>query len=78
MYVLKNKNLELEIIWLYHNILIVGHEEQQKMVELVTRNYWWPEVTKEVKQYMKGYDQCQRMKNRAEMPVGKLRPNTVL
>ena len=48
------------------------------MVELVTSNYWWPEVTKEVKQCVKGCDQCQRMKNRMEMLVGKLRPNTVL
>jgi len=46
-------------------------------VELVTRNYWWPGVTKRVKQYVEGCDQCQRMKNRAEMPVGKLRPNKV-
>jgi len=27
---------------------------------------------------MKGYDQYQRIKNRAEMPVGKLRSNEVL
>ena len=27
---------------------------------------------------MEGCDQCQRMKNRVEMPVGKLRPNEVL
>jgi len=46
-------------------------------VELVTRNYWWPEVTKEVKQYVEEYNQCQRMKNRAEIPAGKLRPNQV-
>ena len=26
---------------------------------------------------MEGYDQCQRMKNRAEMPAEKLRPNQV-
>ena len=26
---------------------------------------------------MEGYDQCQRMKNRAEIPVGKLRPNQI-
>jgi len=26
---------------------------------------------------MEGCDQCQRMKNRVEMPVGKLRPNEV-
>ena len=34
-------------------------------------------MTKEVKQYVKECDQCQRMKNRAEMSVGKLRPNQV-
>ena len=46
-------------------------------MELVTRNYWWPGVTKKVKRYMEGYDQCQRMKNKAEMPAGKLRPNEI-
>jgi len=29
------------------------------MVELVTRNYWWPEVTKEVGRYIDGYNACQ-------------------
>ena len=30
-----------------------------------------------MKQYVKGCDQYQRIKNRAEMPAGKLRPNQV-
>ena len=47
------------------------------MVELVTKNYWWPGVTKKVKQYVKRCNQCQRIKNRIEIPVGKLRLNTV-
>jgi len=34
-------------------------------------------VTKKVKQYVEGCNQYQRMKNRAEMPAGKLRPNQV-
>jgi len=46
-------------------------------VELVTRNYWWPGVIREVKRYVEGYDQCQKMKNRAETPAGKLRPNKI-
>ena len=33
---------------------------------------------KEVKRYVEGCDQCQRMKNRVEMPAGKLKPNKVL
>ena len=47
-------------------------------MELVTRNYWWLGITKEVKQYVEGCDQCQRMKNRGKKPVGKLRPNKIL
>ena len=34
-------------------------------------------MTKEVKRYVEGCDQCQRIKNRVEMPAGKLRPNEV-
>ena len=34
-------------------------------------------MTKEVKQYVEGCDQCQRMRNRAEMLAGKLKPNEV-
>ena len=34
-------------------------------------------MIKEVKQYIEGYDQCQRIKNRAEMLVGKLKPNQI-
>jgi len=34
-------------------------------------------VTKEVKQYVEGCDQCQRMKNRTEILAGKLRHNEI-
>jgi len=48
------------------------------MVKLVTRNYWWPGVTNDVKQYMEECDQYQRIKNRMEMLVEKLRLKIVL
>jgi len=46
-------------------------------VELVIRNFWWLEVTKEVKQYVEGCDSCQRNKNHTEQPAGKLMPNSI-
>jgi len=46
------------------------------MVKLVTRNFWWPRVTMEVKWYVEGCDLCQRNKDRTEPPAGKLMPNT--
>ena len=39
VYVLKDEELRLEIIQLYYDMLIAGHKEQLKIVELVTRNY---------------------------------------
>ena len=77
VYVPKDEKLRVEIIWLHHDMLIAEYERQWKTVELVTRNYWWLRITKEVKQYVERCDQCQKMKNRAEMLAGKLRPNEI-
>ena len=49
VYVSKDKVLRTEIIRLYYNTSVGEHGEQWKMVELVTRNSWWPGVMKKVK-----------------------------
>ena len=77
MYVPKDNKLRTEIIRLHHNMPIEGHGGQWKTVELVTRNFWWPRVTKEVKQYVEGCDACQCNKNHIEQPAGKLMLNSV-
>jgi len=46
-------------------------------VELVTRNYWWPGVTRDIGKYVERCDLCQRMKNRTEKPAGKLKLSEV-
>ena len=66
-----------EIIRLHHNTPVGGHGGRWKTTELVTRNYWWPGVTKEVGKYVDGCNACQRYKNRSEAPVGKLMPNAI-
>ena len=78
LYVPKNKELRMEIVWLHHDTLAAGHGGRWKMMELVTRNYWWPGITKDVGKYVEGYNTCQRMKNRTEAPAGKLMTNEVL
>ena len=49
------------------------HGGKWKIVELVTRNYWWLGVTREVGRYVEGCDLCQRMKNRIEEVTEKLK-----
>jgi len=77
VYIPKDDILRAEIIRLHHNTPVGGHGGQWKMVELVTQNFWWPGVTKEVKQYVEGCDSYQRNKNHTEQPAGKLMPNLI-
>ena len=72
VYVPKDKELRAEVIQLHHNVLAVGHGGRWKMVELVTRNYWWPGVMRDVGRYVEGCDLCQRMKNKDGRVGGKV------
>ena len=77
VYVLKDEELRVEIIRLHHDVPAVGHRDRWKTVELVTRNYWWLGVTRDIGKYVEGCDLCQRMKNRMEEPAEKLKLSEV-
>ena len=47
-------------------------------MELVTRNYWWLEVIRNVERYVEECNMCQRIKNRIEAPIRKLKLSEVL
>ena len=78
VYVPRNKKLRAEVIWLHHDVLAVGHGGRWKIVELVTRNYWWLGITRNVGKYVEGCDLCQRMKNRTKELAEKLKLSEVL
>jgi len=77
VYVLKDEELRVEIIQLHHDIPVAEHGGKWKMTELVIRNDWWLRVMKDIGKYVEECDMCQRMKNRTEMPAGKLKLSEV-
>jgi len=77
VYVPKDKALRVEIIRQHHDTPMGGHGGQWKTAEMVTRNFWWPGVTREIKQYVEGCDACQHNKNCTEQLAGKLMPNSI-
>ena len=78
VYVLKDEELRAEIIWIHYNVLAAGYRDLWKTTELVTRNYWWPGVIRDVERYVEGCDMRQQMKNRTEEIAGKLKLSEVL
>ena len=58
VYVPKDKELRVKIVWLHHNVLVVEYRERWKTIELVTRNYWWLGVTRDIGKYINGCNLC--------------------
>jgi len=58
IYALKDEELRAEVIQLHHDVQAAEHGGRWKMVELVTRNYWWPGVTRDVGKYVEECDAC--------------------
>ena len=56
----------------------VEHLEQQRMMELIKRNYWWPGLKEDIKKYMQGCFRCYQNKVQHQKKLGKLHPLAIL
>ena len=61
-----------EIIRDHHDLPAVGHPGINKTIELVTRNYSWPGLRKDVESYVKECDLCAKTKHSRHKPYGLL------
>lgn len=77
IYVPKDKKLREQIIQMNHDTAVAGHAGRYKTHELITRDYWWPRIRAEVRQYVAGCKTCQRTKPHRTRPAAPLQPNEV-
>ena len=78
IYVPLDPDLRRRIVTQHHDTKIVGHPGRWKTLELVSRNYWWPQMSRYIGQYSKTCDLCLRTKTQRRQPMGKLQPLPVL
>uniref|UniRef100_A0A670JIX6 Gypsy retrotransposon integrase-like protein 1 n=1 Tax=Podarcis muralis TaxID=64176 RepID=A0A670JIX6_PODMU len=68
------EDLQGRILKQLHDSCTAGHFGQHKTMLLVTREFWWPRVREDVKEYVRGCDTCQRAKGERAAPAGLLEP----
>uniref|UniRef100_A0A670J9K7 Gypsy retrotransposon integrase-like protein 1 n=1 Tax=Podarcis muralis TaxID=64176 RepID=A0A670J9K7_PODMU len=66
--------LRSKILKQLHDNPTAGHFGQHKTMLLVTREFWWPRVREDVKEYVRGCQRCQRAKGERAVPAGLLEP----
>ena len=72
IYIPNNKKLKEWILQENYNPVDVGHPEQQMMIELVKRNYWWLELKENIKKYMQCCIKYQQNKVQHQQKLGEL------
>ena len=68
------KAVKLKILKSLHDATYAGHVGGHRTVNNVERLYWWPGMGKEIREYVKGCEVCQRNKGSQRQPAGKLVP----
>ena len=77
VYVPKNMELRRQIVEAHHDTPVAGHPGRWKTLELVSRNYWWPGISRYIASYITGCDRCNRTKTFPAKPSGKLVPTQI-
>jgi len=62
IYMPNNKELREEILKENYDLADIRHPGQHRMMELLKRTYWWPELKEDVKKYVQNCFKCQQNK----------------
>jgi len=54
IYVPNNKKIREDILKENHDSVDIGHPGQHRMMKLLKRTYWWPELKEDIKKYVQG------------------------
>ena len=62
IYISNNKKIWKWILQENHNLVNIEYPGQQRMLNLIKRNYWWPEIWKNIKKHVSRCQKCQQNK----------------
>jgi hypothetical protein len=75
IYVPRDRELRHRIIEQHHNMRITRHAGHFKTLELISHNYWWPQMSHYIGTYVKTCGLCNQTKVQCRRPISELHPS---
>jgi hypothetical protein len=69
-----NGRLRMVLMHDAHDAIAKGHLGFEKCCQDLSRSFTWPSMRRDVKEYVRSCDSCQRNKPRNQLPIGLLNP----
>jgi len=74
LWVPNDKDLIQRILESEHDMKVAGHMGQDKTIELIRRNFWWPKMDERIIDFVRSRLEFQRNKTARHHPYGLLHP----
>jgi hypothetical protein len=74
LWVPDNKDLLLKILVSKHDTKVASHMGQDKTIELIRRNSWWPRMDERIIDFIRSCTECQKNKAARHQPYRLLHP----
>jgi hypothetical protein len=68
------KDLIITVLESEHDSKVAGHFGQDKTIELIRWNFWWPKMDETIIDYIQSCDECQKDKTARHLKYGLLQP----
>jgi hypothetical protein len=75
IYVPEDRELRCHIVKQHHDTCIARHAGCFKTLELISCNYWWPQMSRYIGIYVKTCDLYNQIKLQHQRPFGELHPS---
>lgn len=74
IYKQSDKELQQRIISSRHSHPVAGHPGQAATLELISRDFWWPGIRKDISRFIRNCETCKRIKPVRHAPYGYIKP----
>jgi hypothetical protein len=74
LYIPPIADLRTRVLSLHHDCTVAGHFGMDKTEDLTTRSFYWPEIQRDIRAYVRTCPKCQANKPSNRVPGGLLQP----